>query len=476
MKAVYCVAVDLGASNGRVIVGTWRQDRLELDEVRRFPNQFRVLGGYHYWEVATLWAEVCAGLREAKRRFPALASVGVDSWGVDHVLVDSGGRLVFPIHAYRDERTRPGMRRLAARGLGRMYAATGIPNIFYNTSLQLEETVCSFPAIRRIAARCLFLPDYFNYLLSGRMENELSIASTSQLLGVEGLGFSRVALRRFGLPATWFSRPIKASTRLGWVRSPPGLQAVRVVAVPGHDTACAFDSLPALPAGGDLLISSGTWSLVGFESETPLLGAAALAAKVSNERLGNGRFRPLTNVAGLWLLQQVVLDFGRKPSSAAAWAALIRTAERAPRTSLLLDVDDPAFSNPLSMRAAIAAQLRLRRGRPPVGLAGYLRLICDSLGQGHAAVLRRFERLSGHTFRRILITGGGAKNRLLCQATADSAGLPVFACSQEGAATGNLVSQLIALRVIKNLSVFRELLTRQGAFTVYYPRRSAAPE
>ncbi|MDD2762861.1 MAG: FGGY family carbohydrate kinase [Opitutaceae bacterium] len=315
MKSVHCAAVDLGATSGRIIVGTWRQDQLTLDEVHRFPNQFRALGTHHYWEITALWAEISAGLREAKRRFPSLAAVGVDSWGVDHVLVDAAGRPVFPVHAYRDDRTQSGMKRLAARGLARIYAATGIPNIFYNSSLQLEETIARFPAIRRMAARCLFLPDYFNYLLSGRMENELSISSTSQLLGLGAAGFSPVALRRFGIPASWFSPPIKAGTRLGRVKGLPALRDVQVVAVPGHDTACAYDAMPAAPEGGDLFISSGTWSLVGFESDTPVLGPAALAARISNERWATdatGRSR-ISPASGCWSRPSRNLAPSRQP-------------------------------------------------------------------------------------------------------------------------------------------------------------------
>ncbi|MDD2765063.1 MAG: FGGY-family carbohydrate kinase, partial [Opitutaceae bacterium] len=181
---------------------------------------------------------------------------------------------------------------------------------------------------------------------------------------------------------------------------------------------------------------------------------------------------PLTNIAGLWLLEQILEEFGVQPAGDRAWTALIKGAERAPRSAVLLDVEDPAFVNPRSMRAAIDACLRRHHGRPPAGLGGYLRLICDSLGQGHAVALRRFERLSGRVFKRILLTGGGAKNRLLCQATADAAGRPVFACGQEGAATGNLASQLIALGEVKDLSAFRELLARLQPPIAYHPRPS----
>lgn len=471
-SSLHCAAVDLGATSGRVILGRWHRDRLELREVHRFANAFQSLGAHDYWNVAGLWTEIRTGLLKAQTAAKGrLASVGVDTWGVDYALLDDSGRLVFPTHAYRDARTQAGLRRLAntRAALERIYAATGIPNVFYNSSLQLAETVASCPAVTDVATRCLFLPDYFNFLLSGRMENEISIASTSQLLDVHSTGWSRSALDHFHIPSHWFTPPILANTRLGPVKGLPELKGVQVIAVPGHDTACAYDAMPASPAGGDLYISSGTWSLVGFESDTPVLGPGALAARISNERTGDGRYRPLTNVIGLWLLEQTMKDFASRPKNDREWSALIGAAEKLPAPPALLDVTDPVFVNPASMRAAIDGQLKDRRFRPPAHLAGYTRLICDSLGRGHANALRNFEQLAGRRFHRILMVGGGAKNRLLCQATADAAGVPLVAFSIEGTAIGNITSQLIALRAVRNLAAFREKAARHLRSTTYTP-------
>ena len=470
-KTIHCAAVDLGATSGRVIVGTWAKNRLTLTEVHRFPNAFKSAGGHDYWDIPGLWSEIVAGLREAKRRFPALASVGVDTWGVDHVLVNDAGRMVFPTHAYRDARTQPGLQKLAntRAALERIYSATGIPNVFYNSSLQLAETVASCPAVTDIATRCLFLPEYFNYLLSGRMENEISFASTTQLLDVHGKDWSRATLDHFHIPAIWFSTPILANTVLGPVTGMPELKGTKVVAVPGHDTAAAYDAMPANPAGGDLYISSGTWSLVGFESDTPVLGNEALAARISNERIGDGRYRPLTNVIGLWLLEQTLKDFAARPKNDKEWERLIAASSKLKALRYKLDCTDPAFVNPTSMRAAIDAQLKKRKLPLPKNLAGYVRLICDSLGQGHADAIRNFERLAGRKFQRILIVGGGSKNRLLCRATANASGLPVHAFTLEGTAVGNIASQLIGLRAVKNLKTFREHFDKQIKATIYIP-------
>jgi len=470
MKPVHCAAVDLGATSGRIIVGTWTGRGLALTEVHRFPNQFRSLGGHEYWDLPYLWGEVRAGLLKARRRFRGLASVGVDSWAVDHVLVGRSGRPVFPVHAYRDGRTAGASERLGRRGIGRVYSLTGIPNYPYNTSLQLQETLRAFPRVADVAARCLFISDYFNFLLSGRMVNEISIASHSQLLDVRRAQWSRDALDFFGIPSGLFGRPALSPRRLGPVAGIPELRGVVSLLVPGHDTACAFAAMPAEADGSDLYLSSGTWSLLGFESDKPVLGVRALATRVSNERMGDGRYRPLKSCLGLWLLERTLPSFGSGRRTAREWRQLVAAAGRVPAPEALVDVTDPALFNPASMRGAIDAQLRKRGARAPRDLTGYVRLICDSLGRGHADAVRAFESLAGRAFRRILIVGGGSQNRLLCQATADSAGLPVESFSLEGSAVGNLAAQLVALGEVAGVEEFRSVLSRQLTGVCFTPR------
>jgi rhamnulokinase len=469
MKPVRCAAVDLGATSGRVIVGTWGGAGLELDEVHRFTNGFRPMAGHEYWELPRLWGEVCAGLAKARRRYPRLASVGVDAWAVDHVLVNDRGRPVFPVHAYRDTRTAAASRALARRGIGKVYALTGVPNYPYNTSLQLQETLRACPGVAKAASRCLFIPDYFNFLLSGRMENEFSIASHSQLIDVHATDWSRGALDFFGIPRSWFARPALSPRRLGAVTGVPGLRGVVCVLTPGHDTACAFAAMPAAPDGSDLYLSSGTWSLLGFEGAAPLLGPGALEARVSNERMGDGRYRPLKSCLGLWLLERIVPEFSSRPQTPAAWSRLIAAAALARAPERLLDLSDASLFNPQSMRAAIDRQLRRRGGRPPGDLAGYTRLVCASLGRGHADAVGVLGRLAGRSFKRILIVGGGSQNRLLCQATADASGLPVASFSLEGTAVGNIAAQLVALGAVADHAAFRRVLSRQLRAADYRP-------
>jgi rhamnulokinase len=470
MKPVQCAAVDLGATSGRVIVGEWGQRGLVLTEVHRFPNQFRSLAGHEYWDIPGIWSEVRAGLVKARERFPKLASVGVDAWAVDHVLVDRKGRPVHPVYAYRDTRTSGASKRLARRGIERVYGLTGIPNYPYNTSLQLQETFSSFPRLADVASRCLFIPDYFNFLISGRMVNELSIASHSQLIDVRASDWSGAALRYFGIPRRLFGAAALSPRRLGTAVGLPELKGLVSVLVPGHDTACAFAAMPAVADGSDLFLSSGTWSLLGVESDVPFLGSGALEARVSNERSGDGRYRPLISCLGLWLLERILPSFSSRPATASDWKLLIAAASRSQAPGCLLDLSDPTLFNPRDMRAAIDAQLGRRRAKPPGKLAGYVRLICASLGGGHAAAVRSLERLAGRRSRRILMVGGGSQNRLLCQATADACGLPVASYSLEGAAVGNIAAQLVALGEVSDTAAFRAVFARQLARVAYNPR------
>jgi rhamnulokinase len=210
--------------------------------------------------------------------------------------------------------------------------------------------------------------------------------------------------------------------------------------------------------------------LVGFESDSPVLGSEALDARIANERMGDGRYRPLTNVIGLWMQEGVLRDFSSRPAADRDWARLIAAAEKLPMPAELLDVADPAFGNPASMKAAIDAQLRRRRQKSPSGLAGYTRLIAESLGRGHANAKAAFERMTGKVFPRVLMVGGGARNRILCQATANACGVPVVSLRLEGTAVGNLASQLIALGAVRDLAAFRRSFAAQVERKVYAPR------
>lgn len=470
MSKTTVAAIDLGATSGRVIVGVFSVDGLQLTEVHRFPNSFHRLNGRDYWDPGILYTEVRKGLTEAKKLFPDLVSCGVDTWGCDHVLVNPEGRLAFPMHAYRDTRTEPMVAKIKASGDDRqLYEWTGLPVINYNAGLQLAETLTAFPALQQMASRVLFLPDYINYLLSGESRNEISIVSTTQLLDVHSNGLSREALSYFGVPDGWLAAPCLAGASLGPVREIEGLTSVQTILVPGHDTSCAFEAVPA--GSASLIVSSGTWLLLGAILDRPLLGEEARLSAISNERCGNGGYRPLRIMIGLWLLEQILPAFAERPKTEAEWSSLIEAAEERPAPPILLSTEDRArLFNPRRMKDAIDSQLQEKGGQPPTDLPGYVRLICDSLASTMAETSRQFERLSGRAFEEIIIVGGGGKNRLLCQRTADYAGKPVVSYNLEATSVGNMGYQLLALGKIDSLADFHHRIRPGLSPKVYQPK------
>lgn len=470
MTRTTVAAIDLGATSGRIIVGVFTPSTgLQLTEVHRFTNSFSQLGTHCYWDVGGLFGEIAKGLSEARKLFPELASCGIDVWGVDYALVNDSGRLVAPVHAYRDPRTTPIANAIATSGdAAKLHEWTGLPPVNYNTGIQLKEQLAVFPQLASMASRCLWLPDYFNYLLTGTMANEFSVASTSMLLDAKSEGFSKEALEYFGVPADWFEGPAKAGQKLGKVQGIAGLESVEVVLVPGHDTSCAYEAIPR--TGKDLIISSGTWILAGAMLDKPMLGETAFKMGISNERCGNGGYRPLKILIGLWLLEQVMRDFSERPKNEAEWSALIQAAEDQPVPAILLDTEDrPRLFNPASMRAAIDDQLRVNGAQPPSTLAGYVRLICDSLGRTVANTALRFQEISGETFENIVIVGGGAKNRLLCQRMADAARIPVFSYNLEATSVGNIGYQLLALGAVGSMEEFHQCILGGLNKKVYTP-------
>lgn len=455
-------AVDLGATSGRVIVGNFSlRDGLELTEVHRFPNAFHRLGPNEYWAMGRIFSEMVTGLAEAKRLFPDLASCGVNSWGVDHVLLGEDGRLLFPVHAYRDSRTEPIVQELRSDGrLDKLYELTGISTLPFNTSFQLAESLRTFPQLAERAARVLFVPDYMNFLLTGQMDNEISISSTSQLLSLDKPVFSQEALDLLGLPSKWFAGPQPAGETLGWIQDLDGLADVEVSRVPGHDTSCAFEAIPRQEDGDDLILSTGTWLLASFESREPVHHPDARDFGLSHERCGNGNFRPVKNLIGMWLLEQLLPQFTSRPKSDAEWNALINAASEAPEPDALFNANDPSLFNPKDMRAAIDRLVREAGGKPPETLPAYVRLICGSLAGSVARTVERLGVLRGRPFRRIVVVGGGSKNRLFCQLIADHAHLKVSSYALEGSSAGNIAYQLLALRLVEDLATFREGLAK----------------
>ncbi|WBB67923.1 rhamnulokinase family protein [Micromonospora sp. WMMD812] len=463
--SVRLAAVDLGASSGRVMVGRVGPGELELTEAHRFPNEPVRVGATLHWDVLGLYRGVLDGLRAAG----PVASVGVDSWAVDYGLLDAAGALLGnPVH-YRDHRT-DGVAERVAKHLGeeRLYATTGLQKLPFNTLYQL---VAAADTPQLAAARWLLLiPDLIAYWLTGEIGAEITNASTTQLYDLRRRTWARELMADAGIPAELFPPLREPGTTIGPVLPTVGLSGdPRVVAVGSHDTASAVVGVPAV---GERFayISCGTWSLVGVELDAPVLSEPSRAANFTNESGVDGTIRYLRNVMGLWLLQESVRAWG-----GADLPALLREAGREPAFRSVVDPDDPVFLPPGDMPARIADACR-RAGEPvPTGPAGTARCILDSLALAHRRAVRQAQRLSGRHVDVVHMVGGGARNELLCQLTADACGLAVLAGPVEATALGNMLVQARAAGAVGgDLPALRTVLRDTQRIVRYEPRGDEA--
>jgi rhamnulokinase len=458
--AVTVAAVDLGASAGRVVTGRVGPGLLELREAHRFPNVPVRAGGTLHWDILSLYREITAGLAAAATG-TTLASAGIDSWGVDYGLLDSGGTLLGnPVH-YRDARTEGAVERvLAAVPAAELYAITGIQQLTFNTICQLTAAAGS-PQLAA-ASTLLLIPDLLGYWLTGVAGAEITNASTTQLLDVSQRAWAVSVMQRAGIQPGIFPPLRQPGEVIGELRPDvaaalsSGLPAgLPVVAVGSHDTASAVACVPA-QSGSFAYISCGTWSLVGMELERPVLTEASRRANFTNEAGIDGTIRYLRNVAGLWLLQESLRTWSGADRQEADHAGpggrlgtdlngLLAAAAREPALRWVIDANDPALLAPGDMPARIAAACRAAGRVPPATRAQTVRCILDSLALAHRRAILAAQELSGRHADTVHLVGGGARNALLCQLTADACGLPVVAGPVEASAIGNILVQARAL-------------------------------
>ncbi|MCW3818161.1 rhamnulokinase [Micromonospora sp. DR5-3] len=465
MSSVQLAAVDLGASSGRVMLGHVGPGRLDLTEVHRFPNEPVRLGDTLHWDVLALYRGVLDGLRAAG----PVTSLGVDSWAVDYGLLDASGALLGnPVH-YRDART-DGVAERVTKQLGaeRLYRTTGLQQLPFNTLYQLVAAAGS-PQLAA-ARRLLLIPDLIAYWLTGEVTAEITNASTTQLYDLRRRAWATDLMADAGIPAYLFPPLREPGTRIGPVRPGLGLPGTPdVVAVGSHDTASAVVGVPATGTSF-AYISCGTWSLVGVELDAPVLSEASRQANFTNESGLDGTIRYLRNVMGLWLLQESVRTWG-----GIDLPDLLRRAAREPAFRSVVDPDDPRFLPPGDMPARIAEACR-RAGEPvPTSPAATVRCIVDSLALAHRRAVRQAQQLSGRHVDAVHVVGGGARNDLLCQLTADACGLPVFAGPVEAAALGNILVQARAAGVLAgDLAALRAVLRDTQHIVRYEPRGDEA--
>ncbi|WP_312468513.1 rhamnulokinase [Pseudescherichia sp.] len=462
----HCVAVDLGASSGRVMLARYdsEQRALTLREIHRFVNCLQNVDGFATWDIDSLESEIRLGLNKVSEQGIQIDSIGIDTWGVDYVLLDEHGQRVGLPVSYRDGRTH-GVMASAQALLGRetIYRRSGIQFLPFNTLYQLHTFVEQQPEQAAQVAHALLIPDYFSFRLTGKMNWEYTNATTTQLVSIHSNDWDDILLAWTGANPAWFGKPTQPGNVIGHWRSPQG-SGIPVVAVASHDTASAVIASPLSDADSAYL-SSGTWSLMGFESQTPYTNEAALAANITNEGGAEGRYRVLKNIMGLWLLQRVL-----KEQNVTDLPALIADTEQLTACRMLINPNDDRFINPENMSAEIRAACH-ESGQPePASQAELARCIFDSLALLYADVLGELAALRGKRFSQLHVVGGGCQNRLLNQLCADACGVTVVAGPIEASTLGNIGIQLMTLDELDNVDAFRQVVTANYPLTTFIPQ------
>ena len=478
MGARHYLGIDLGAESGRVMLGTLAGGRLELEEVHRFPNlPLRVEGSWH-WDVAALWAGITEGLRRAARRGVDIASVSVDAWGLDCVLLDGRGEIIAPVFHYRDPRTERGVKSLFAKvPWEQVFAETGIQfmplNHLYHLAAETPERLAR-------AAQIVPLGDCFNYLLSGVARAEVSLASTTQLYNPRTGNWSQPLLAALGLSPGQFPPLVPPGTRLGRLKpdvaTATGLSpALEVIATCTHDTGAAVAGVPAsgLPSDASLpdwaYLSSGTWSLLGLELRAPILTGRCRELNFTNEIGYGGTVRLLKNIVGLWLVQECRREWARAGRDL-DYGTLTRLAREAEPFRSLINPADARFLQADGMPGRIAAYCRETHQPAPETPGQFIRCALESLALQYRRVLRQAEELAGTKVARLHAVGGGSKNALLNQFAADACGIPVLAGPAEATALGNILVQAIALGDLPSIASGRAAVAASFPVEPFHPR------
>ncbi len=435
------LAVDIGASTMRMILGWVEAGKIQLQEVYRRPNVLQTRQGHLCWDLEALFRGIVEGLKVCKQIGKIPAAMGIDTWGVDYVLLDGNDSILGDSVAYRDSRTE-GMDAILEAKLpfDKYYAITGIAKQSFNTIYQLMAQFRAHPE-HKAAKTFLMVPDYLNFRLTGVKRNEYTNCSTTGMLDAETKNWPAAILEAAEIPAHLFAdKPCKPGTKIGDLRAELAAQVgfqVEVVAPATHDTGSAFVAVPARDENA-VYLSSGTWSLLGVENPMPITGKEAMSCGFSNEGGYNGKLRFLKNIMGLWILQSIHREINGKYS----FGEMAAMAEEADGYPGRIDVNDNRFMAPKNMIAEITAALA-EKGFENPGFDQLLACVNHSLADCYAAAIRDLEKMVGRQFTSVNIVGGGSQNAYLNRLTAQATGLPVYAGPTEGTALGNLVVQML---------------------------------
>lgn len=473
------LAVDLGASSGRVVAGLLDGRRLALEEVYRFDNGGVAAAGRLYWPLLTQWQQVLTGLRAAGARYGGrVVSVGVDTWGVDFALLGRHDELLgYPLH-YRDRRTAGIFEQAFARvPREAIFEATGLQFMEFNTLYQLLAMKLADSPLLDVAQSLLMMPDLFHWLLTGVKTNEYTNATTTQCFDPRRQVWAAELLARMDLPVHIFGPVAAPGTRLGGLRSEVAaethLDGAEVILPGTHDTASAVAAVPAASRPGQrpdwCYISSGTWSLMGVELPQPVVTRRCYELNFTNEGGVGGTTRLLKNIPGLWLVQEC-RRIWKQAGREYGWEELVRRASETPPLLSLIDPDDPSFVAPADMPQAIAAYCQRTGQVVPASEGAIIRTALESIALRYRMVLGYLEELAGGRLETIHIVGGGTQNRLLCQMTADACNRRVVAGPVEATAVGNLTLQAVARGALGSIAEAREVIGTSFAVEKYLPR------
>jgi rhamnulokinase len=472
------VAVDLGAESGRVILGVLKNKKLQIEEVYRFPNGCIQLGESLYWDVLRIWSEIKTGLSNAVTQTGGeLRSIGLDAWGVDFGLLDANDNLIGNPFHYRDARTRGVLDTMFERvQRSVVYEQTGIQFMEINSLCQLYALAQAEDPSLSIAETFLNIPDLLNFFLTGVKASEFTIATTSQCYNPTQRAWAADMLKSLGIPSKIFGEIVEPGTILGplsgSLAEELGLPTTAVIASAGHDTASAVAAVPA-STEDYLYLSSGTWSLMGVELDEPLISAESLAANMTNEGGVGGKFRFLKNIVGLWLVQECRRTWSQLGQNY-DYSSLTDLASNTPGFGPLVLLSDHRFLTSKDMPATLLTYCQETGQASPNSKGEIIRCILESLALEYRWVAEQIIQLTGKSCSTIHIVGGGTKNKLLNQFTANATGKIVITGPVEATAIGNLLVQAIAMGEIDSLTEGREIVRNSFEVETYVPHDTEA--
>lgn len=465
------LAFDLGAESGRAIVGKLSDGILQLAEVNRFSNSCLDIRGRYHWDIFRLFEELKNSLEICSKS--KVESIAIDTWGVDFGLLAKDGSLISMPYAYRDHQTDGIIDEFTKEIMSKkdLYLKTGIQLMQFNTIFQLYAMRKNMSPLLGIATDLLFTPDLLNYLFTGILKSEFTIATTSQLLDPLSRDWDQKLFDSIGIAREIVHSIIYPGTVIGQIDKEiclkAGIQQIPLVAVASHDTASAIAAVPAKNENWAYL-SSGTWSLMGIETNQPIINKASADYEFTNEGGVDGKYCFLKNLCGLWLLQQCKKSWDIKNSF--TYDQLTQMAEQVEPFKILIDTDAPEFYNPKDMPEAIQAYCNKTKQSVPLNPSDYVQCIFDSLALKYKMVLEQLNKFSPKPIEVLYVIGGGAKNKTLCQLTANALGIPVITGPSEATAIGNIMMQAKALGHVSSLAEIRSIINKSFASETYLPK------